>query len=143
VAQRHNLKPSQPKPGKSALGIVHPTAGSGKASTDEFVPWFSLEHVQPGYCVTDCQQQEKAACLDKLRRLARMTWTQIKLSDRQGMSFEIIAASSMKVPLPAVIPRDGIRSTYFNGKNCRLVGFREGQVFHIVWIDRDLSTYRH
>lgn len=123
-------------------GRIQPSTGAS-ASTERLVPWFSMEYTQPSHCTSGCQEQVKAALLDRLHKLSQMTWAGIKASDRQKLGFETIADKSMKVGIPPVVPRDGIQSTYFNGRDCRLIGFRDGRTFHIVWVDSDLSCYHH
>lgn len=79
----------------------------------------------------------------KLHKLSRMTWAEIKAADHRALGFEKIADSSLRVPVPSWAPRDSMQSTRFNGNKCRLLGYRDGRTFLVVWVDRDLSLYKH
>lgn len=59
--------------------------------------------------------------------------------------FETINTSRFKVPMPTCITED-INHLYvirFSAQKSRLVGYRRGNVFHVIFVDIDLSTYDH
>ncbi|RMJ55604.1 hypothetical protein IPC1271_20340 [Pseudomonas aeruginosa] len=88
-------------------------------------PLFSFEFMQADYCVSECTSDERSQVLSKLRTLSQMSWQQIKQAPRHGLGFEIIGRPSFKA---AIAP---------------MVGYRDGRVFHILWIDRDFTVYDH
>ena len=49
-----------------------------ETSTDQKCPFFSFEYLQPAFCISNCTQEQKAAFVDMMRSLSRLTWVQIK-----------------------------------------------------------------
>lgn len=72
-----------------------------------------------------------------------MTWIQIRGAHRHGLGTEKIEKSAIKVPIPTVVTEDvSLLAFRFSGK-APMVGFRERDVFHVLWFDRDYSLYKH
>lgn len=140
VGSRRSIKQTQ-LPARDP-SKVHQAPGAS-ASSEHVHPWFSLEHVHGDYCISCCQDSERSALLSKLHRLSRMTWSEIRAADRKSLGFEKIPDSRLNVPVPRWVPSDSMQATRFNGNRCRLLGYRDGRTFHVVWVDRTLSTYDH
>jgi hypothetical protein len=70
-------------------------------------PGFSLEYLQPGWCIEDCQQLERAKMLQRLRQLSQRTWRDIRQLHRHGYGTETIAHGSIKAALPSFLTEDG------------------------------------
>jgi len=116
---------------------------SSAGSTDGLTPIFCLRHLQDPFCVTSCQQDEQAAFAVTLRRLSEMTWAQIRNAPRHGLGTEKIDRSALRAPIPGGITEDVVfLAIRFNGK-APMVGYRSGQTFHIVWLDRAFTLYPH
>lgn len=73
--------------------------------------------------------------------MSARTWTQLLLGSRQGTGLEKIAQASINVGLPAYVTPDvqlwSIRITQV----ARLIGFRDGVIFHAVWLDPKHGVY--
>lgn len=116
---------------------------STTGSTDGLTPIFCLRYLQDPFCVVSCEQQEQAALAVTLRRLSFMTWAQIRNAPRHGLGTEKIARESLRAPVPEGITEDVVfLAIRFHGK-APMVGYRSGQVFHIVWLDRAFTLYPH
>jgi len=64
-------------------------------------------------------------------------------SPRHGLGYEKIARTSIRAPIPTDITDDVTFIAFrFYGK-APMVGYREGYIFHILWIDRDFTLYSH
>lgn len=112
-------------------------------STNQARPIFSLVHMQNGYALDGCNQKEKAAFADTLYRLSRLTWREIQTAPRHGLGSEPITRTAIKAGIPAVITINvPIIALRWYGK-APMVGFRDGAVFHVVWLDRDFTLYDH
>ncbi|MBF0137456.1 MAG: hypothetical protein HQL65_14560 [Magnetococcales bacterium] len=115
----------------------------GMGSTNQEKPIFSLVHLQDAHALDKCTQAEKAAFADTLHRLSRLTWREIQSAPRHGLGSEIVPRDAIKAGIPSVITPD-VRIIAFrcHGK-ALMLGFRDGVVFHVVWMDRDFTLYDH
>ena len=108
---------------------------------DEGYIVFSLRYIQNSHCFSDCQPSEKQALAESLFKRREMTWKLIQRENRHGLGYEKI--SQLKVSLPKFVPKDAsILSFRFAGK-AAMVGFKEKNIFHILWLDRDYTVYNH
>jgi hypothetical protein len=112
---------------------------------DEKPPVFSLEKLQSGkYCISGLGQSHKAMFADAIFRRKGLTWSQIKKCDRHGLGTEKITKSSIKAPIPRFITEDVNDFLVFryNGMN-PMVGYRQRDVFFVLWFDHDFTLYNH
>lgn len=106
-------------------------------------PVFCLRYLQGDYCLSKCNKDEKAALSDTLQQLSRLTWAQIAVAPRKGAGYEKIARNSLKSGLPPHLTDDvNVLAFRFFG-NAPMVGYRDGRVFHILFLDRDFTLYDH
>lgn len=127
--------------GESKHFIPPPIKNEG--SSNQFSPVFSL-CFQKGYCITDCQKNEKVAFAEKLHELSRRTWNEIINSNRHGSGCEKIEKNKINSSIPTHVTEDikffiAIR---FDGLK-PMVGYREGIILHILWLDRNFRLYKH
>lgn len=116
---------------------------SDKIDYNREKPTFCLRNVDAQYCITTCDQRDKAAFADKIRRLSCMTWNQIISADRHGMGFEKIPRESIRPSIPLHITEDTVIIAFrFSGMK-PMVGYRSQSMFHIIWFDRDFNLYDH
>lgn len=106
-------------------------------------PVFSFEYLQKGWCIQDCQQDERAKMLERLRQISQRTWREIRQLDRHGYGTEIIDRTSIRAGLPSFVTED-VRLLAFRAYDLvAMVGYRSGRIFHVIWIDRDRKLYNH
>jgi hypothetical protein len=131
----------RPTPVKGLRFTAPPPAGT---STDGQTPTFCLHHLGSPYCVTDCDRDDKAAFAETLRKLSHLTWGQIKQAPRHGLGCEKIPRNLIGGSIPAVVTEDveSFLAFRFSGKK-PMVGYRQGAMFHILWLDHDFSLYPH
>ncbi len=130
------------KPRKVTQPKSSPTREVGRASTNNARPLFGLHYLVGGYNIVGCDQQERAAFANLLHDMSERTWSQLIQGARQGTGFEKISRQSIKVGIPSSITEDvhfflSIRITDMG----RLIGFREDEVFHAVWLDPKHEVY--
>ncbi len=106
-------------------------------------PKFCLRHMVPGYSVEDLQTEDKAAFASALFKRAKMTWDELRVAPRHGLGYELIGGDSLKVAIPtSVVVTEEVRimAFRFRGK-APMVGYKDGDVFRIIWLDHDFSVY--
>ena len=75
---------------------------------------------------------------DTLWQLTQRTWLDLKLAPKHGSGCEKV---NPKVAKPRDITDEVVFLAFrFHGK-CPMVGFRDGRMFHVVWIDRNHEVY--
>ncbi|HAV4234685.1 hypothetical protein WKW51_05930 [Acinetobacter baumannii] len=104
---------------------------------------FSLQYIQKNHCYSNCQPAEKQALADAIFKRREMTWKTIAKEARHGLGYEKIERKSLNVAVPNVVPEDAsILSFRFYGL-APMVGYRENDIFHILWLDREYKVYPH
>jgi hypothetical protein len=114
-----------------------------KIDWDNAPPLFSLHLIQKNYCITDCQQEDKARFAESLRKLSMLTWRDLKRAGRHKLGCEKIPKNAIKAPIPSSISED---TCFLAFRFCELkpmVGYRENSIFHILWLDHDRNLYDH
>jgi len=133
------LKQRKPDKGRR---IAAPTEES-EPPDDECRPLFCFQYLQPGYCISDCNRDQKAALADKLREMSQLTWQQLRNAPRHGQGYEKIAQNAIKAPIPGCVTEDvNIIAFRFHG-TAPVVGYRARRIFHVFWLDRSYSLYKH
>ena len=132
------IKKQKPKQG-SFVKSVEPT------NYDQKPPIFSLEKLQPGkYCLSELDQENKAMFSDAIFRRKNLTWNEIKRADRHGLGTEKIAKDFIKAPIPRFITEDMDSYLVFRYHGMRpMVGYRQRDVFYVLWFDSDFTLYDH
>jgi hypothetical protein len=106
-------------------------------------PVFCLKHLHRAYGLDRCDNSEKSDLVERLKDLCSMSWSEIKVAHRHGFGTEKIDSSAIRAPIPNSVAQD---VTYlalrFSGKK-PMVGYRNGSVFHIVFIDNKFDVYAH
>ena len=79
-----------------------------------------------------------------MKQLSQVTWQQVLLSHRESKyGSEKIEQSAIKRPIPSHVTADEtLLAIRFWGK-ARMVGYREREIFRIIWFDYDYSLYDH
>lgn len=132
--------------------INKPTAKHGKTihphetnilNTDNLPVIFSLEYIQKSHCFSKCTKDEKLSLIELFFERKTMTWREIKDSGRSACGSEKIFWKSIKSSIPAHLKEDTtFLSLRFCGKK-PMVGYREGRIFYILWLDRNFDLYDH
>lgn len=112
-------------------------------STDKSHPIFSLEGMRRDYDVTDCQKDDQAQFACKLRELSKLTWIEIINAPRHGIGSEKIDINQIRGDGVNHLPEDVVLlSIRFSGEKA-MIGYRDGMVFHIIWLDHHFNLYPH
>lgn len=132
------IKPLKPKQG-SRITVFEST------NYDDNPPIFSLEKIQDTkYCFSQLNDEHKARFADAIFRRKNIAWKNIKNADRHGLGIEKISKKSIKAPMPKFITEDfqDFLALRYHGKN-PMVGYRQRDVFYVLWFDYDFTLYKH
>ena len=112
---------------------------------DELPPIFSLQRVQLSkYCFSALNQQQKSAFAEAIFKRRNLSWQEIKKQHRHALGFEKIARNSLKVAVPKFITDDVEHFLAFRFDGLKpMVGYRQKNVFFVLWFDHDFTLYSH
>jgi hypothetical protein len=112
---------------------------------DSHPPLFSLEKLQSGkYCLSSLDQEHKAMFSEAIFRRKSISWNEIKRSDRHGLGTEKIPKMSIKAAIPRFITEDMDDFLVFRYKGLNpMVGYRQRDIFFVLWFDHDFTLYDH
>jgi hypothetical protein len=68
-------------------------------------------------------------------------WKELEKAPHGGLGCEVIR-QGLNVRLPECAEGKSIIAFRYSGKK-PMIGFRERDVFYILWFDRDYSVYKH
>lgn len=106
-------------------------------------PVFSLHYLNKDFCLSCCTNEQKAAFADSIHRLSQLTWNEIICSHRHGLGYEKISRDSIRSGIPNHITEEvNFIAFRFCGK-APMVGYRDENVFHVIWLDRAFTLYKH
>ena len=132
----------KPQPNRGSKLSLSNSAESLRVDYNREKPTFCLRYVDPSYCITLCNKDDKAAFAERIRQLSTMTWNQIIQADRHGFGREKISRDSLPKP-PGNISEDvSFIALRFSGLK-PMVGYQQDGMFHIIWFDRDYNLYDH
>jgi hypothetical protein len=132
-------------PNKAAF-IRGGTLPHATQNVDDHPPAFSFEKMQDGSgnSFNCCQDDDRLALARRLFMLSRLPWKQIRQAPSTGFGSEQIPKHRIKRAIPTSVTEDveSFSSLHFVGKK-RFVGYRVGQIFHILWVDHTFEVYDH
>lgn len=112
-------------------------------STNDQKPIFSFHHHGKAYCIQDCLQDEQAAFAEKLYQLSQFTWDEIIKMPREANGYELMPKASLpKAPTSITDEFDKFLVFRFFGRG-RIAGYRNREIFHVIWIDCNFTLYNH
>lgn len=107
-------------------------------------PVFCFRHLHPNYCLDTCQSEDRERLIERLYQLSKMSWQDIQLTNKHGFGSEKIKRESINPAIPQQISEDVtfFLALRYNGKK-PIVGYRNGAIFHLVYIDYNFTVYNH
>ncbi|MEM9538468.1 MAG: hypothetical protein AAGA60_03040 [Cyanobacteria bacterium P01_E01_bin.42] len=136
---------------KKRRKIKQPSISEGKqiksqqdeSNPDRQTPIFSFKYLDRQYSIAQCTKDEKAALIDTLDRLSQLSWRELRQAPKHGLGYEKISRDAIRASIPNSITEDvNFIAFRFCGK-APMVGYRDGAIFHLIWLDRDFSLYDH
>lgn len=118
-------------------------ADTSEPTDEKQPPIFCLRWLQKGFSTSDCTTDEKAALAERLVEMSCLTWEQLRQAPRHGQGCEKISRSAIRSGIPACVTEDvNLIAFRFSGL-APVVGFRARRIFHILWLDRAFTLYKH
>ena len=141
MAARCEIKP--PKPKRAPFLRSEETHAP---NIDTYPPAFSFEKMMDGsgHSFNCCEDEDRLALAKRVFMLSRTPWNQIKMASSKGFGSESIPRDRIRPGIPASVTQDVSHffSLHYSGKK-RFLGYRVGQIFHVLWVDHDFSVYDH
>ena len=108
-------------------------------------PVFSFKHLQDVSFVECKDAKFFKGFLKRLKRYSELGWKQMATDKKHGYGWEILPQESMKPKLPKfVTPEVDLMVLRASNDNKALVGFREWNVFHVLFIEAQFNDiYQH
>lgn len=112
-----------------------------KAFTEK--PCFCFQQIQKGYNSKSCTKDHLRDLVKTIEKLSQLTWIQITNTQKHGFGLEHISRDSINPGLPSDISKNTtFLALRFSG-NAPMIGYREENVFHVLFLDPKFSAYNH
>ena len=106
-------------------------------------PTFSFAHLEKGYCIQNCEKEEKAHLADTLRKMGKLKWSELLFCNRHGLGCEKIPRKAIQVGIPSIAEKENHFIAFrFSGMK-PMIGWRNHELFQVIWIDPKLKVYKH
>ena len=103
-----------------------------REDTNAEYPAFSFEKLRKKYSLETFEKNQKLSVLKVITQLSQITWADIRR--QSACYYETIKKRGLKVEIPSFMTDDqGLISFRTSGSD-RIIGYREGKIFYIVWI---------
>jgi hypothetical protein len=109
-------------------------------------PIFCFKHLHKDFHLDKCTSLEKQRFLDRIVSMSQISWQVLQCSDRHKMGSEKISIDSLHCEVPhSLTSTEDVKSLLaFRFDEMKpFVGFRNGFIFHVLYIDRDFTLYKH
>lgn len=123
-------------------------SGKGEPSIDydKEPPAFSLKYLRrkSKYCYSGLIEKEQLAFSSRMFQLSELTWQQIKQAKSHGLGSEVLSQQQItgdEIP-SHITPDTKLIALRFHGK-APMVGYRQKEIFYIIWFDRSFTLYNH
>jgi len=108
-------------------------------------PIFSLEKIAgDNYCFSKLDDTDKKQFAESIFKRKNTSWNDIQSLDKHGLGTEKIPKSKINGSIPKFITDDmkDFLVFRFNGMK-PMVGYREKNIFYVLWFDKDFTLYKH
>ena len=101
--------------------------------------------MRSGYTIDECRQAGKAEeFLEALWRRSKLTWRDLLVADHEKIGAEPLPQSRVtSTAIANLTPDEKLLVFRFASRTGRIVGYREGRIYHVLWVDPSLSLYPH
>ncbi len=138
MADKSNKKKGKPK-------TLRTPAEQKSISTNQEKILFSFQYLDSDYGISECEKEDQAAFSNQLQTIGSRTWQELQQAPKHGQGFEKIKRHAINYPIPKHLKDDeSVNFLAFRFSSMKaMVGYREREIFHVIWIDRDFSVYKH
>ena len=130
-------------PDKLSSHNLQAARATNEDSPEKNPPVFCLRYMRNGFSLAECDKIDQAAFAMTLYKLSKLSWAEIRNSQRHGLGSEKLNLASITGDSTDHLFQDSVLiAIRFSGRKS-MVGYRDGSVFHIVWLDTKLELYDH
>lgn len=91
-------------------------------------------------CISNCEKDEVAQAMKKLRTYSDMTWQQINQADRKGLGFEKMPRKQLTCPCDLSEDVEFVLSFRYSQTD-RIIGLRDGSILEVLWFSHAHDAY--
>ena len=106
----------------------------------------SMEHAlcSGPFSFRELDKEHKAAFADSVYSRSKLTWVTLKKSDRHALGYEKIPLRQIRGQKPRVLTPDveDVIAFRFHGR-APMVGYRDEDIFYVIWFDPGYKLYPH
>lgn len=149
MSKKNKNKNQAPSGGLSFIKALPITAPNLNRDLESYLnidyPLFSFKHLQHTSFPNCKDLSFFPNFMQRLNKLSQLGWREINKSQRHGFGMEKIDQNNINPQLPAIItPEVQLCAFRAVGNNLPFVGFREGKIFHILYIETNFGDiYNH
>lgn len=128
---------------KSKTFKVGDSVNNVNTNSEEDNPVFCFKYLYAD-SLKKCSSNDITQFVKKLHRLSQLSWNQIHSAQRHGLGCEKIprhCVSDAGCP-PHLTADISFLVFRFDGL-APMIGYRSQRIFHIIWLDRDFTLYKH
>lgn len=135
--------PPNNRKGNRPLHAPAPNPVDGGKAPEPGYPLLCLRHLQSGWGFDDSSPDQCQQFLIKWAKRAVLTWTELVHHPKHGLGSEKLPKAKINPQIPQHLQLDNYLVFRHQG-NLPFVGFRSGDVFHVLWVEREYNQlYRH
>lgn len=129
-------------PQSQPAGRIRPPPSQPEKLTSTEHPLFCFKYLRKSYDLDSCEKDDKCLVLEALIRAANQRWVELECRPHDKGGLEKIPSAQLKDGCPKeFIELDRVHVLRFR-RGGRIVGYRQGQVFHVVWVDSGHALYK-
>lgn len=129
----------------NAKATIKTTVNESSLDYDKFPVLFSFEKlVGDKFCYSHLEDEDKKQLLESIVKRRTMLWTEIKKAHKHGLGMEKIYRGNIRGSIPKFITEDMEHFLAFRFSGLKpMVGYREKNIFYILWLDNNYTLYDH
>lgn len=129
---------AKPREGAYTDRLKSPGTDDAHGGTNDQYPVFCLHH---WINASDCDKDDRASLVEKLRLLSQLTWQEIQSKDKHSLGCERVPRKCIKIPLPNVAERVERLHVFRYHAKFPMICMREGATLRILYLDRNHTAY--
>ncbi|MBH0778155.1 hypothetical protein [Nocardia bovistercoris] len=112
----------------------HPDPPARTPTGERGYPILCLRHLQTGWGIDRLTPAQCREFLVKWHKRTAFTWNELIQHGKHGLGHEQLPKVTFKPRIPEWLERDSYM-VFRHERNLPFVGFRTGDVFHVLWIE--------
>lgn len=130
---------------KPKIKIGQQASWNKKIEIDNFQhPIFCFKYLHKDFHLDQCIAEEQVSLIKQIVTISKHSWQELQFTHKNGIGSEKIAKTAINAGMPAIVTDDvdHFLAFRFQGK-APFVGVRNRFIFHVIYLDRRFSLYKH